>query len=65
MNTKTKFMLIGSLVIIGLYLLFEHRIHLLGNSQYLLLGLFILLHLFMHVGHGGHKEQKNAGHHER
>ena len=64
MNTKTKFMLIGSLVIIGLYLLFEHRIHLLGNSQYLLLGLFILLHLFMHVGHGGH-EQKKGGHHER
>lgn len=65
MDTKTKFMLIGSLVIIGFYLLFEHRLHLFGNSQYLLLGLFIFLHLFMHVGHGGHEEQKKGGHHER
>ncbi len=68
MNTKTKLMLIGSLIIVAFYLFFEHRVHLLGNSQYLLLGLFILLHLFMHAGHGGHGghgEQKKGGHHER
>lgn len=65
MNSKTKFILIGSLVIIGFYLFFEHRAHVFGNSQYLLIALFIVMHFFMHAGHGGHGDQKKGGrHHE-
>ena len=65
MNTKTKFILIGSLLIIGFYLFLEHRAHIFGNLQYLLFALFIAMHFFMHAGHGGHGEQKKGGrHHE-
>lgn len=63
MNIRTKFILIGSLVIIGSYLFFEHRVHILGNAQYLLFALFIGMHFFMHVGHGIHGEHKKGGHH--
>ncbi len=61
MNTKTKIILIVSLLIIGLYLFFEHRVHILGNFQYLLFLLFIVMHFFMHSGHGGHGERKKVG----
>lgn len=63
MNNKTKIVLIISLAIIGFYLYAEHRAHIFGNSQYILFGIFILLHFFMHAGHGGHGEQKKGGHH--
>lgn len=63
MNIKTKFILIGSLVIIGIYLFFEHRVHILDNAQYLLFALFIAMHFFMHAGHGGHTHEKKGGHH--
>lgn len=63
MNTKTKFILAGSLIIIGFYLFFEHRVHIFGNVQYILLALFIVMHLFMHGGHGGHTNGKKGGHH--
>lgn len=63
MDTKTKFILAGSLVIIGFYLFFEHKAHIFDNSQYLLFVLFIAMHFFMHIGHGGHGEQKKGGHH--
>lgn len=63
MNTKAKLILVGSLVIIGIYLFFEHRVHTLGNSQYLLFAVFIAMHLFMHKGHGVHGGQKKGGHH--
>ena len=64
MDTKIKFILIGSLSILGFYLFFEHKAHILGNSQYILFGIFILLHFFMHAGHGGHGEHKKGSHHE-
>ena len=60
MDTKTKFILAGSLFIIGFYLFFEHRAHIFGNSQYLLFALFIAMHFFMHAGHG---KGKKGGHH--
>ncbi|MEK7580890.1 MAG: DUF2933 domain-containing protein [Patescibacteria group bacterium] len=54
MNNQTKIILIISLAVISFYLFFEHRAHIFGNSQYLLLGLFIFMHVFMHKGHGDH-----------
>lgn len=62
MNTTTKFILIVSLLIIGVYLILEHRVHLLGYSQYILFALFIAMHFFMHGSHGGHKKQKKGEH---
>ncbi len=61
--SKNKVIFIVSIIIIGIYLFFEHRAHIIGNSQYLLFVLFILMHLFMHAGHGGHVEKKKGDHH--
>lgn len=70
MNTQNKIILAGSLLIIGFYLITEHRAHLLGNAQYLLFTLFIAMHFFMHKGHGGYgshdnsnDKSKKGGHH--
>jgi predicted tellurium resistance membrane protein TerC len=62
MNTRIKLILIGSLLIIGVYLILEHRIHILGYSQYILFALFIAMHFFMHGSHGGHNGQKKGEH---
>lgn len=48
------FVLIGFLVIAGIYLWMEHRAHLLGALVWLPLLLCPLMHLFMHHGHGDH-----------
>ena len=65
MDNKIKFILVGSLIIAGFYLFFEHKAHILGNAQYLLFALFIAMHFFMHKDHGGHREhKKGSGHHE-
>jgi len=46
----------------ALYLLFEHRLHVLGALPWLLLLLCPLMHLFMHRGHGRHGGgQRGAG----
>lgn len=56
MKTRAGFTLIVFLAAIGFLLLFEHRAHIPGN--YLFLGLLLagcmIIHLFMHGGHGGH-----------
>lgn len=41
-------------VVLGFFLLTEHRAHLFGALPFLLLLLCPLMHLFMHHGHGGH-----------
>ncbi len=63
MENNVKFILVGSLIIIGTFLFFEHRVHILGNFQYLLFALYIAMHFFMHSGHGGHGKEKKGGHH--
>lgn len=63
MNVKTKVIILLSLLVIGFYLWVEHRVHIFGNAQYLLFALFIVIHLFMHAGHGGHGEKQRGGHH--
>lgn len=45
-----------TLLIVVFYLLREHWSHLSGTWPYLLLLLCPLMHLFMHHGHGGHKD---------
>lgn len=58
-----KVVLILSIIIILFYLITEHTAHLYGVTPYILFGVFIFLHLFMHSGHEGHKKTKNGGHH--
>lgn len=48
-----------SLAIIGLFLFTEHRAHVLGALIYILLLLFLVLHLFMHSKHGDHSSGKS------
>lgn len=49
----TKAIVFFSLTIIAFYLLTEHRTHLLAYSSYIIFAVFILMHIFMHSGHGG------------
>lgn len=41
------------------FLIAEHRAHVLGALPYLLLPAFVLLHVFMHAGHGSHGEGRD------
>ena len=41
-------------VVLGFFLFTEHRAHLFGILPYALLLLCLLMHLFMHGGHGGY-----------
>ncbi len=55
--------LLLSLGVLAFYLITEHKAHLYGALPYILFGVFILSHLFMHGGHGGHNDSKKGGHH--
>jgi len=54
LSTRSGFILLCFLAIIGFLLFTEHRAHVLGFLPYGLLLLCPLLHLFHHGGHGGH-----------
>lgn len=43
-------------IIAAIFLLSEHRVHVLGALPFLILLACPLLHMFMHGGHGGHGE---------
>jgi len=55
-RSRTGISLIVALVIGGLMLGYEHRVHILGSDWLLWLPLLICvgMHFFMHGGHGGH-----------
>lgn len=45
----------GAFLAVALFFLWEeHRAHILGVLPYSLLGLCLLMHFFMHRGHGAH-----------
>ena len=52
-NTRTNWVLIGFLAIVGYFLFMEHRAHFLEFLPWLLLLACPLMHIFMHRGHGG------------
>ena len=60
MNNKFKIILVGFLIVIGFFLITEHRAHLYGFIPYSFLLLCLIMHLFMHGGHGN---DKKGGHH--
>ncbi len=55
-KTRVGIFLLAFLIIGGVLLAYEHRIHVFSGNG-LLIGLLaacIVMHLFMHGGHGGH-----------
>ena len=59
--SPTGLVLIGFLMVGGVYLWMEHRAHLLGALVWFPLLLCPLMHLFMHHGHGGHHGGSSSG----
>lgn len=55
-RSRAGIYLIVALVISGLLLGYEHRVHLLSSGLLIWLPLFLCvgMHFFMHGGHGGH-----------
>jgi len=51
-SSWTNLVLIGFLLIAGIYLLAEHRAHLIAYLPFLVLLACPLMHMFMHRGHG-------------
>lgn len=56
-RSRTGIYLIVALVVGGLLLGYEHRVHVLGSNWLLWLPLLLCvgMHFFMHGGHGGHR----------
>ena len=63
MNNKAKIVLTVFLGIAGFFLITEHTAHLYGFLPFGLLLICLLMHVFMHGGHGKHEEEKKGGHH--
>ena len=55
--SRGKIVLIAFLAIAGFYLLAEHRAHTFAVLPFLLLPACLLMHVFMHGGHGGSSSQ--------
>jgi len=53
-TSRAGLVLIGFLIIAGALLFTEHRAHVLGVLIWLPLLACLLMHFFMHGGHGGH-----------
>ena len=52
--SRSKIVLVAFLAIAGFYLLTEHRAHATAILPFLLLSASLLMHVFMHGGHGRH-----------
>jgi len=59
LKSRTAWVLLGFLAIMGFFLITEHGAHLFGVLPFLLLLLCPLLHFFLHRGHG-----ENHGDHQ-
>ena len=56
LRSRSGIALLGFLAVAAFFLLTEHRAHVFGYLPYALLLLCVLMHLFMHRGHGGEHE---------
>lgn len=59
--SRTGLILIGLLGIAGYFLWTEHQAHIIAAVPWLLLGGCVLMHLFMHGGHGGGGLDRTGG----
>ncbi len=55
LRSRTGIVTIGFMIIAAFFLLTEHWAHLFGLLPYGFLALSVLMHLFMHGGHGDHR----------
>jgi hypothetical protein len=60
LTSRAGLVLLGFLAIAGFLLFTEHRAHVLGALIYLPLILCPLMHVFMHGGHGSHRQHDNG-----
>lgn len=61
--SKTGIVLIGFIAVAGYFLWVEHTAHIITYLPLiLLLGGCVLMHLFMHHGHGGHGSGDDSQH---
>ena len=62
-SSRTGISLIVALLLGGLMLGYEHRVHILGSDWLLWLPLLLCvgMHFFMHGGHGGHGGKHGRG----
>ena len=62
-RSPAGYVLCAFLFIAGLFLLLEHRVHILGALPlFLPLLICVGLHFFLHRGHGGHGNHSNHDH---
>jgi hypothetical protein len=59
-RSRVKFVFLAFAVIGAFFLLAEHRAHVLPWLPWLFLGACVLMHVFMHHGHGGHHHGGNG-----
>jgi peptidoglycan/LPS O-acetylase OafA/YrhL len=61
-TSRAGLTLVAFLAVAGLLLAYEHRVHLFTGSWALivLLGLCVIMHAFMHGGHGSHGGDRRA-----
>jgi hypothetical protein len=59
LSSRAALVLLAFLIIAGVLLFTEHRAHVLGVLIWLPLLACPLLHMFMHGGHGGHRQHTN------
>ena len=58
---RSKWVFFGFAAVVVLMLAVEHRAHLLGWLPWIILAACLLMHFFMHGGHGGHGENSGGG----
>ncbi len=59
--SRTGLVLLGFLAVAGYFLWAEHEAHIVGALPWLLLGGCLVMHLFMHRGHGGDHDSHHRG----
>lgn len=63
-SNNIRWVLIGLLVIIGIYLIIDHGRHLLPYLPFAFLFGCLFMHMFMHGGHGSHGGDRAQEHNE-
>ena len=60
--SKSGIVLAGFLAVAGYFLWAEHQAHVIAALPWLLVGGCLVMHLFMHHGHGGHGDDHGSDH---
>nr|NIS39291.1 DUF2933 domain-containing protein [Desulfuromonadales bacterium] len=60
MFSKSGIVVVGFLAVAGYFLWLEHNAHIISNLPLILVGACLVMHFFMHRGHGSHSRDSNA-----